>query len=168
MTEQEWLASPRPHRMLEYLNGVISERKMRLFAVACCFHRAHLIRDERILTALRFAEGLADNPVDQETHLDAFDAALQANEDAYQKWLRLPSQTPEEKAARWQYDLAYVIWNAVGEARPAAREALLSRAGPPTPGPTPSTWPCCMMSSATRSGPSHLTPPGCPGTAGPS
>src|SRR5262245_14816979 len=100
MTEQEWLSGQSPHRMLEHLGGIVSERKLRLFAVACCFHRAHYIRDGRILTALRFAEGLADHPVDQETFLDAIEAALQANEDAYQAWLRLPSPRPEEKEAR--------------------------------------------------------------------
>ena len=37
MTEAEWLACETPERMLAYLRGRASERKLRLFAVACCY-----------------------------------------------------------------------------------------------------------------------------------
>jgi hypothetical protein len=36
MTEAEWLGCTEPHKMLEYLGGGASERKLRLFAAACC------------------------------------------------------------------------------------------------------------------------------------
>jgi hypothetical protein len=59
MTEAEWLACADPGPMLEFLRGKISDRKLRLFACACCWR----VRD--LLTAageagLRAAEQFAD------------------------------------------------------------------------------------------------------------
>ena len=47
MTEQAWLASADPEKLLGFLRGKASDRKLRLFAVACCRELWGDIRDER-------------------------------------------------------------------------------------------------------------------------
>jgi hypothetical protein len=56
MDEQEWLAGPDPDKMLHYLQTSASERKLRLFAVACCRRIWHLMSDERSRQAVEVTE----------------------------------------------------------------------------------------------------------------
>src|SRR5215475_5478236 len=61
MTEQEWLEATDPKLMLEFRRGKASERKLRLFAVACCRSIWELIGDddrEVVEVAEGYAEGL--------------------------------------------------------------------------------------------------------------
>jgi hypothetical protein len=63
VTEAEWLACEDPVRMLEFLRGKVSERKLRLFACACYrrFHE-HFVPDDDGdgLFAVELAEAYAD------------------------------------------------------------------------------------------------------------
>jgi hypothetical protein len=66
MTEAEWLAGTEPEKMLAFLRVIraqASERKLRLFACACCRRIWRLLSDDRsrkaVMTAERFADGLA-------------------------------------------------------------------------------------------------------------
>lgn len=61
MTEAEWLTCDDPLPMLGFLTGKVSERKLRLFAVACCRLMAHRIPPdlrEAIDTGEKLADGL--------------------------------------------------------------------------------------------------------------
>lgn len=60
MTEAEWLACSDPMPMLAFLQGKVSDRKLRLFAAACCWHLDSSLKKwdrEGIEVAERFADG---------------------------------------------------------------------------------------------------------------
>jgi hypothetical protein len=65
MTEAEWLACADPKPMLEILEGKASDRKLRLFAVACC-RRIWLRWGEPLPTEVTTSELFADSAVSKE------------------------------------------------------------------------------------------------------
>jgi hypothetical protein len=75
MTEAEWLACADPLRMLTFLEGRASERKLRLFAVACCRRVWHRLGDKRSQIAVETAEKYADGRAN-ETELSSVRAAV--------------------------------------------------------------------------------------------
>jgi hypothetical protein len=75
MTEAEWLACTDPQEMLEFLRGKASERKLRLFAVACCRRLRDLLWDAALEDALRVAEAFADNRRSKSTLARAWNKA---------------------------------------------------------------------------------------------
>ncbi len=64
MTESEWLNGKDPRKMLEFLSGWASVRKLRLFAVACCrlvwYEFTSALSRRAVEVAERFADGQAD------------------------------------------------------------------------------------------------------------
>lgn len=66
MTESEWLASTNPNAMLDHLRGKVSNRKLRLFACACCRNVWHLLTDDRSRLAVEVAERYADHQITKE------------------------------------------------------------------------------------------------------
>jgi hypothetical protein len=66
MTEQEWLECTDPPPMLESLRGKASERKLRLFAVACCRRIWHSMVDERTKRSIEACELYADGFISKE------------------------------------------------------------------------------------------------------
>jgi hypothetical protein len=62
MTEEEWLECNDPLPMLEFLRGKTSDRKLRLFACACCRHRAVCrLLQKQSCVLLEIAERYADD-----------------------------------------------------------------------------------------------------------
>jgi hypothetical protein len=64
MTEAEWNACTDPTPMLEFLRGTASDRKLRLFAVACCRRINGLLR--WYYSGLEVAERYADSSASEE------------------------------------------------------------------------------------------------------
>ena len=90
MNETQWASSDNPVEMLASAQGKVSDRKLRLFACACCLQVWDKLTDERsrraVHVALRFADGLA---TEQET-----DAAWSDG------WLAMQPASEEEHFAR--------------------------------------------------------------------
>lgn len=75
MTEAEWLASIDPLPMIKFLRRQASDRKIRLFAVACCRRVWASLEREEFREAVLKAESFADGLVDREEMLQAHERA---------------------------------------------------------------------------------------------
>ena len=75
MTEAEWLACTDPQPMFEVLRRKASDRKVRLFAVACCRRVWPSLEHEEFRDAVRKAESFADGLADRAEMLQAYEKA---------------------------------------------------------------------------------------------
>jgi hypothetical protein len=85
MTEAEWLACTDPQTMLAYLRDRASDRKLRLFAVACCREIWNLFTDERIKQAVEAAERFSDGLMKTDEMERVSFAAEDASNEAYHR-----------------------------------------------------------------------------------
>jgi hypothetical protein len=80
LSEAEWLDADDPGLMLDQIEGRVSDRKLRLFAVACCRRMWHLLGDPRSRAVVdvveQYADGLVSTPVLQH----AVESAAQVEE----------------------------------------------------------------------------------------
>src|SRR6266540_3915608 len=72
MTEPEWLGCNDPETMLTALNGKTSERKLRLFACACCRRVWHILVHPASRKAVQVAERYADGRATENALYDAY------------------------------------------------------------------------------------------------
>jgi hypothetical protein len=63
MTEAEWLACNDPRPMLHFVKSRVSNRKLRLFDIACCRRIWALLADSRQRDVFAVAERYADDLV---------------------------------------------------------------------------------------------------------
>src|SRR5512145_2708840 len=75
MTEAQWLACTNPQPMLEFLRRTASDRKVRLFAVACCRRVWASLEHEEFRDSVRKAESFADGLADRAELDQAYERA---------------------------------------------------------------------------------------------
>src|SRR4051812_49518099 len=78
VTEPEWLSCSDPRPMLEFLRGRASERKLRLFAVACFERFADLLPDSRQRHGIEILAQVADGTISQAAYRNVTAAVRQA------------------------------------------------------------------------------------------
>ena len=71
MTEAEWLACTDTWPLLDFLTERASDRKLRLFGVACCQRAEHFISNPRTAHAIAVAECYADGLASNRQRLEA-------------------------------------------------------------------------------------------------
>ena len=81
MTEAEWDACADPTPMLAFLRGKVSDRKLRLFAVACCRRVWPLLIDERSRKAVDIIERYLEGRAEEADLRGSCDAAIHAADD---------------------------------------------------------------------------------------
>jgi hypothetical protein len=101
MTEAEWLNATSPHEMLRFLEGSGAEmdRKLRLFACACCRRVWPLLTDRRSREAVEVAERYAEGTSDWQEMRAAHDNAVQAEYDAQDAAFQASSQNATDSPA---------------------------------------------------------------------
>jgi hypothetical protein len=78
VTEPEWLACPYPQEMLRAVGLKVSDRRLRLFAAACCRRSWGQLTDENLRLSIETAELFADGEVGQKRRGSVFAAAQRA------------------------------------------------------------------------------------------
>jgi hypothetical protein len=81
VTEKQWLKSTDPEAMLTHLGARASDRKLRLFACACCRRAWHFVRAKRLPQLLKILEDVADGLVKDVAREKARDRAYAVADD---------------------------------------------------------------------------------------
>jgi hypothetical protein len=109
VTEAEWLECNHPQKMLEFLRGKASDRKFRLFAVACCRRIWHLLDDERSQHVVEMTEQYEERAASDEEMDEAAEAADDASERIITSGLKWSSDTLARHATAWLPAVDYSV-----------------------------------------------------------
>ncbi len=109
MTEAEWFCSTDLYPMLEHIEGKTSDRKLRLFAIACCHRPYFEFDDERYRKAIQLAERMAEENVGQTEWRQYYEPAYDA---AYELWKVTwdASVAAQGKAPRGTPEVEKLVW----------------------------------------------------------
>jgi hypothetical protein len=88
MTEAEWLASEDPTPMLRLVSQTAGERRLRLFACACCRRIWEIMSDKRSRAVVEGAEAHAEGLISWEELTAVYRPAERAYYDAYHRIAR--------------------------------------------------------------------------------
>jgi hypothetical protein len=91
--------------MLDSLRGKASERKLRLFAAACCRRVWHLLTDDRSREAVEVAERYADGHVNCDWLVAASDGARQVKKERARRSPLALMPAPSERAVNAAFDV---------------------------------------------------------------
>jgi hypothetical protein len=125
MTETEWLAASDPRTMLEHLGPGLSQRKARLFAVACCRRIWHLMRQKHGRRAVEMAEAVACGRLGPAEHAAAWQEAWDADGRAAARNVNVRMAVIHASAAGI-YALHYRTDEYPGWAETASNDAVLA------------------------------------------
>jgi hypothetical protein len=125
MTESEWLTVADPEPMLTFLRseaGLASERKLRLFACACCRQIWDLLPDRRGRVAVEVAESFADGRVSRLELATAVSAALRPAGQAAQEAYFAVYWAAKSRVGESVLNTCYAAAGAAGRSAPAAKQ----------------------------------------------
>jgi hypothetical protein len=131
MTEADWLACSDPRALMIFLGEKAGDRKLRLFAVACCRRIWFLFREQRVRDAVDLAERFADGLTGDEERSAARKAAQQAAQGRGVTTRPTAPKAERRAAAAVYWAAARLAGEAATHAPDLAIEAIIWQAGGP-------------------------------------
>jgi hypothetical protein len=112
MTEQEWRSTDQVPTLLPFLDGKLTQRKLRLFASSCIRMIWHLLPDDSTRQMAEMIERLADGSVTTTEYCLTINAARRTLERSAQGWLYLPllRATSSDLTSTTTRYLAQKVW----------------------------------------------------------
>jgi hypothetical protein len=129
MTEAEWLACADPTRMMDYLPGRASARKLRLLACACCRAVLRVIPDGQCRQGIDLAEQMADKSA-SEQEVGQFRPSIQSKARKAEEWA-INSARGRSRGGWWSSDQGpekYLGYQSGNQALTAAALSLFTQA----------------------------------------